>query len=185
MSNLIVGISGNFSRPSKTRMLVGAVVEDTVRRQGGEGVVYDLADAVAGLARATSSTSDDPQLQKMWQDVIGCDALIVGSPVYKASYSGLLKHFFDLMDMKALKGKPVAVMATARAPQHALMIEHQFKPLFGFFGARVAANSIFATEEAFLADGTLSDRTKLLVGEVAGELAALAASASAGAQGTP
>ncbi|ACI59497.1 NADPH-dependent FMN reductase (plasmid) [Rhizobium leguminosarum bv. trifolii WSM2304] len=174
MSNLIVGMSGNFSRPSKTRTLVTTVVEETAQQLGRQSVVYDLVDAAAGLAQATSSTSDDPQLQRMWQDVIGCDVLVVGSPVYKASYSGLLKHFFDLIDMNALKGKPVAVVATARAPQHALMIEHQFKPLFGFFGARVAANSIFATDEAFLENGKLSDRTELLAKEVARDLVALA-----------
>lgn len=174
MGRLVVGISGNFSRPSKTKTLVTTVVEEAAIQRVSEAVVYDLVDAMAGLATATSLTCEYPQLQRMWNDVIACDVLVVGSPDYKASYSGLLKHFFDLLDMTALKDKPVAVLATAKAPQHALMIDHQLKPLFGFFGARIATNSIFATDEAFLGNGVPSNRTRSQVCAVARELAVLA-----------
>ncbi len=63
------------------------------------------------------------------------DGLIVGSPVYKGAYTGLFKHLFDLVDPGALAGKPVAIVATGGGARHALVVEHAFRPLFGFFGA--------------------------------------------------
>jgi FMN reductase len=157
MTTQIVGISGNFSRPSKARTLVQAITDETVRRGAWKAQVYDLVDAMPALATAVSRTSADPQLLEIWQAIENCDALVVGSPVYKASYTGLLKHLFDLIDMGALRDRPVALVATAKAPQHYLMIEHQFKPLFAFFDARIVSQSIFATDSSFTAEGNVGD----------------------------
>ncbi|WP_425277480.1 NAD(P)H-dependent oxidoreductase [Methylobacterium nodulans] len=86
----------------------------------------------------------------------GADGLIVGSPVYKGSYSGLFKHVIDFLAPEALAGKPVAIAATGGGARHALMVEHQLRPLFGFFTAHVAPTAVYAGE-AEIQDGVVTD----------------------------
>jgi FMN reductase len=84
------------------------------------------------------------------------DLLVVGSPVCKGSYSGLFKYFFDFVDHNALLGRPVALTATGGSDRHALVIEHQLRPLFGFFGAHTLPTGFFITDRNF-ADGEIKD----------------------------
>src|SRR6516225_5802975 len=129
----IVGISGNFNRPSKTRRMVEMIVETAATDLGWESRAFDLIDAGPSLGATLSRKNAPPEIDRIWTAIEKCDALVVGSPVYKASYTGLLKHLFDIMDMNALRGRPVLVAATAKASSHELMIDHQFRPLFAFF----------------------------------------------------
>lgn len=73
----------------------------------------------------------------------------MGTPVYKGSYTGLLKHLFDLVDMKALKARNVIVFATGKAPAHGPLVESSMRALFAFFDAQVSENFIFAVDEDF------------------------------------
>jgi FMN reductase len=86
--------------------------------------------------------------------VTAADVLVVGSPTYKGSYTGLFKHFFDLIEPNALRGKPVLLAATGGGERHALMVEHQLKPLFAFFESLVVPTAVYATDKDFR-DGTL------------------------------
>ena len=74
---------------------------------------------------------------------------MVGSPVYKGSYTGLFKHLFDLIDPAALAGKPVLLTATGGGDKHALVIEHQMRPLFGFFEAFTLPTGVYASGADF------------------------------------
>lgn len=86
-----------------------------------------------------------------------------GSPVYKGTYGGLLKHLFDLLDRKALAGRPALFAATGRAEQHALMIEHGMRPLFGFFGALTLPLGVDATEKDFAGSSELTEAAKVRI----------------------
>lgn len=61
------------------------------------------------------------------------DVLVVATPVYRGSYTGLFKHFFDFIHQDALIDKPVLLAATGGSERHALVIDHQLRPLFSFF----------------------------------------------------
>jgi FMN reductase len=167
----VVAISGSQGADSKTRRLVAAMAQEVAKTPGWQAEVYDLTRIGSLLGGAQARTNAVFELDQIWTAIETCDALIVGSPTYKASYAGLLKHLFDLLDMKALQGRPVAVAATARAPGHALMIEHQMKPLFAFFGAAVAPTGIFALDADFGED--LSPALTSRVAQAAAELRAL------------
>ena len=78
--------------------------------------------------------------------MLSADALVLASPVYKGSYCGLFKHLFDLLDPLSLAGKPVLLGATGGGPRHALVIEHQLRPLLGFFEAQTLATGIYAAD---------------------------------------
>jgi FMN reductase len=88
-------------------------------------------------------------VRSVLQAIESADALVVGTPVYKGSYTGAMKHLFDLIPPNALAGKPVLLAATAGSPLHGLVTEHQLRPLFGFFNARTMPTTIFALESDF------------------------------------
>ncbi|MEP7455777.1 FMN reductase [Phyllobacterium sp. SB3] len=150
MSNpTVVGLSGNFSRPSKTKSLVTSVVSRISDSYGLTHEVYDLIDIGDSLGAARHINELSPAASNILENVLAADILVVGTPTYKGSYTGLFKHFIDLIDARALQGKPVVLTATGAGDRHALIIEHQLRPLFGFFAAHTLPTGIYAIDRDF------------------------------------
>lgn len=145
----IVGFAGSLSAPSKTRALVDVVTVRAATRFGATASTYDLTDLHPALGAATSLNDLDGLPRAIVAAILSADALVVGSPVYKGSYSGLFKHLFDLIDPAALVGKPVLLTATGGGEKHALVIEHQLRPLFGFFEAVSLPTGVYASGADF------------------------------------
>lgn len=145
----IVGFAGSLSRPSKTRALVDLVAVRSAARLGATAVTYDLTDIQPGLGAAARLEDLEPASAAIVASILAADALVVGSPVYKGSYTGLFKHLFDLVDPAALAGKVVLLTATGGGEKHALVIEHQLRPLFGFFEAATVPTGVYATASDF------------------------------------
>jgi FMN reductase len=146
----IVGLSGSLSRPSKSHEVLEFIATRAAERFGGEARCFDMIDAGPQLGRTFTRECARFEHAQMWQAVLGCDLLVVGGPVYKGSYTGLFKHFFDLFDRDSLAGKMVLLSALGGSQQHALMIEHQLRPLFGFFSAHTLPKGLFFTPEAVI-----------------------------------
>lgn len=152
MTLRVVGLAGSLSRPSKTRALVDLVASRGAARLGGTTASYDLTDLQPGLGLVGTLNDLDPATGASVAAILSADVLVVGSPVYKGSYTGLFKHFFDLVDPSALAGKPVLLTATGGGEKHALVIEHQLRPLFGFFEAATLPTGIYASAVDFTGD---------------------------------
>lgn len=84
------------------------------------------------------------------QEIEQADVLLVATPVYRASFTGLFKHLFDFVDQFALVDKPVLLAASGGSDRHALVIEHQLRPLFSFFQANTLPIGVYATEADFI-----------------------------------
>ncbi|CAN7670997.1 FMN reductase [Rhizobium leguminosarum] len=150
MSNdLIVGFSGNLSRPSSTRRFVESVAESLAKQAGLQHAVFDIEDLGTSLAAARSVADLDPAAKMVIQTIIEAEALVIGSPTYKGSYTGLFKHVFDLLDPADLRGKPVILTATGGGDRHSLVVEHQLRPLLAFFEAFVLPTAIYASRRDF------------------------------------
>jgi len=145
----ILGISGSVKQPSRTARVVSDILASIERRVSASVNTIDLALAAPILFRALRADQLDEAGRKIIDAVGAADVLVVGSPVYRASYTGALKHLFDLVDFRALQGKRVILAATGGTPLHGLMLEHQFRPLFGFFGAVTVPTTIYAVEADF------------------------------------
>jgi len=74
------------------------------------------------------------------------DAVIIASPVYKASYTGVLKSYLDLLPHKALKYKTIMPVFVAGAQSHLLAIDYSLKPVLAAMGGRKYAMSVYATD---------------------------------------
>jgi FMN reductase len=145
----ILGISGNVRTPSRTASLVDAILASIESRFGTETRKIDLGDAAPILFRALRSDQLNEAGQEIVRAVETTDVLVVGSPVYRASYTGALKHLFDLVHFESLIGKPVILAATGGSPLHGLVTEHQLRPLFGFFKALTLPTAVYALESDF------------------------------------
>ena len=145
----LVGLVGNFSRLSKSYALVETVAEFARDRYGLRSELYDLTAIGPSLGNARHHDDLDSSAQQVVKKIISADVLVVGSPTYKGSYTGLFKHFFDLIDPLALQGKPVILTATGGGDRHALIVEHQLRPLFGFFMAHTLPSAVYAADRDF------------------------------------
>lgn len=161
MSRLsLVGLSGNITSPSKTRALVRTALDLATARIEADPLLLDLADFGDDLGRARRLADLSADAQEKVAALLGADALIVASPIYKASYTGLFKHLIDLIDPAALKRKPVLIATTGGGEKHALAVEHQLRPLFAFFEARVLSTGVHVSDKDFT-DGILTGEATL------------------------
>ncbi len=168
-----VGLSGSPSAPSRTRLIVNAALTRIAAQAGVEARLIDLADLVPDLGIASRADAS-PRVEEALRAIESADLLIVGSPVYKGSYTGLLKHLIDLLNYPALLGTPVGLLACGGTDRHALVIEHQLRPLFGFFGAKTLATGVFLLDKTIqngcVEDAACAARLDQLIAEAVHEL---------------
>jgi FMN reductase len=107
----------------------------------------ELAPLAVGIAQATVTGLSPDDLRSAIEHVADADAIIACTPVYKAGISGLFKSFVDLLDNDLLIAKPVLLAATAGSSRHALVIDDQMRPLFGYMRALTLPTSVFAASE--------------------------------------
>jgi len=172
MALKLVGLAGSYNRPSKTFALVNHIASIAGERYGFDTTVHDLADVGPSLGQAQRQGDLDEAAAKVLADVVEADFLIVGSPTYKGSYPGLFKHFIDLIDPEQLRAKPILITATGGGDRHALMVEHQLRPLFGFFMSHTLPTAVYASDRDFTDYRVSSEPLSKRIGEVIGELSA-------------
>jgi FMN reductase len=170
MSKLnVVGVSGSQSRPSRTTALVSAVLDSIQKLEAADTLLYDLAEIGPGLFAASSFDRLSAQGLEIIQYIEGADLIVVGTPVYRGSYTGAFKHVFDLVRHDRLRGTPVILTATGGNLSHSLVTEHELRPLFGFFGALSLPMTLYATESDFsnyaLVSAAMTERVALAAKE--------------------
>lgn len=74
------------------------------------------------------------------------DGLVIVTPVYKASFSGALKAWLDLLPQTALEGKTVLPLATSGSLAHALALDYALRPVLQALGARHVVQSHLVTD---------------------------------------
>lgn len=148
----IIAFSGSHSQPSKTIALVETIAHITEKQHDVHLTHYNMSHLGSSLGLAQTMNDLSLEAQKIITDIASADALIIGTPVYKGSYPGLFKHFIDLLPPELLYGKPILLAATGGGHRHALMVEHQLRPLFGFFMAHGLPTAIYASSDDFSDD---------------------------------
>ncbi|TIS35868.1 FMN reductase [Mesorhizobium sp.] len=146
----VLGISGGVSKPSRTTAVVNALVKAVALRVPADIGLIEITEAAPSLFAGLSRGALGPSGEAIIQRVEKADLLVVGTPVYRASYTGALKHLFDLVDYRALSGKTVLLAATGGSPYHGLVLEHQLRPLFGFFGAVTVPTGVYGAPDDFI-----------------------------------
>ncbi|MEU3952688.1 CE1759 family FMN reductase [Streptomyces achromogenes] len=164
----LVVISAGLGVPSSTRLLADRLAAAVHGHTPVDVRVVELRDLAVEIAHAFTNGFPGKALAAAQDAVAEADGLIVVTPVFSASYSGLFKSFFDVLDRDAPAGKPVLIAATGGSARHSLVLEHALRPLFAHLRAVVVPTGVYAASEDWGAEG-LAERIE----RAAGELAAL------------
>lgn len=113
----------------------------------------------------------DGDARRIVQTIIDAEALVIGSPTYKGSYTGLFKHVIDLLDPADLRGKPIILTATGGGDRHSLVVEHH-QTAICIFEAFVAPTAIYTSGRDFI-EGELSPAINARVNQAIAEAALL------------
>ena len=140
-----LGIAASITGPSRSR----ALVERTLALLAAEGVRTALLDLNEVPAEALLGRRAKPALDAAFGQVADARIVLLGTPTYRATYSGLLKTFFDLLPREALAGKVVGAVATGAVPMHALMLDHGLRPLVASLGGLSAAGLLYVTDAEY------------------------------------
>lgn len=155
MSNLL-GIVGSVSDPSKTRTAVEIALQSAADE-------FDIETDLLHLAEYDLETADGRKLEQYSGDtaralelIISSEAYLIGTPVYRGSYSGVLKNLFDLIprgkwqsDHAPLENRPVGLIATGATDHHYLSVSQELGPIASFFGAYQVGGGIYINASQF------------------------------------
>ena len=182
-SRSLVVVSAGLSQPSSTRLLADRLSAATDRHLRSAGIephveVVELRDHARDLTNHLLTGFPSPRLQAALDAVLAADGLIAVTPIFSASYSGLFKMFFDLVERDGFAGKPVLIAATGGTARHSLALEHALRPLFAYLNAAVVATGVYAATEdwggggSVAADGSLVERIDRAARELAASMVA-------------
>lgn len=169
----LVVVSAGLSVPSSTRLLADRLATATAGRTSAEIQVVELRDLAVEIAHNLTNGFPGKKLAEALDAVTQADGLIAVTPVFSASYSGLFKSFFDVLDRDALAGKPVLIAATGGSARHSLVLEHALRPLFAYLRAVVVPTGVYAASEDWGAEG-LPERIERAAGELGALMRGLA-----------
>jgi FMN reductase len=142
-------VSAGLSQPSSTRLLADQLAgasRDALQDDNStvDVIVVELRDLAHEIVNNLITGFPSPVLAKAIEAVVSADGVVAVSPLFNASYNGLFKSFFDVLDRDALAGKPVLMGATGGTARHSLALDHAMRPMFTYLRAVVTPTSVFA-----------------------------------------
>jgi FMN reductase len=154
MTRTLAVVSAGLSQPSSTRLLADRLAVGVQQVAGEAGIdvlvePVELRPLARDLADHLVTGFPSPTLEAALSTVTRADGLVAVTPVFSASYSGLFKTFFDVVEKDALSGMPTLLGATAGTPRHSLVIDHAMRPLFAYLRAAVVPTGVFAATDDF------------------------------------
>lgn len=159
MTNIAI-INAGLGVPSSTRLLADRFAADIAANLGDQANVFiiDLRQHAHAIVDAMLTGFAGDELKQVIDSVAEADGLVAVTPVFNASFSGLFKSFFDVIEPKRLEGLPVTLAATGGSERHSLVTDHAMRPLFAYAGAVTMPTSVFAATSDFGNDATLDER---------------------------
>ncbi|MEU9107845.1 CE1759 family FMN reductase [Streptomyces xanthophaeus] len=149
----LVVVSAGLSSPSSTRLLADRLAAATLRQVDAELEVIELRELATEIAQHLVTGFPPARLAAALDAVAAADGLIAVTPVFAASYSGLFKSFFDVIEKDSLTGKPVLLGATGGTARHSLVTEHALRPLFTYLRALVLPTAVYAASQDWGEEG--------------------------------
>jgi len=163
----VVAVSGGLQRPFKSAALAEHLLDLIADGLPCEQRRVELGQLAPRLAGAVRCSQLPDTVERELAAVEQTDLLVVVTPVLRGAYTGLFKQFFDFIHQDALVDKPVLLAATSGSKRHALVIDHQLRPLFSFFQARTLPLGVHATDADFadhrVQNEALIERARLAV----------------------
>lgn len=143
----ILVVSGSPTSPSKTELLASMVAADL------SGATVDVTHLILRelpVGPLVGLDFDNPQIAAAIEAVAEADGIVIATPTYKASFSGLLKLFLDILPQFGFSDKAVLPLATGGTLAHVLALDYGLRPVLQSMGARWVVPSYFVTSDAFI-----------------------------------
>ncbi|MFB9903581.1 FMN reductase [Allokutzneria oryzae] len=165
----IAVVSAGLSDPSSTRLLADRLASATREslRDNASVEVVTLREHAHDVTNNLLTGFPGTRLGEVIRTVVDADALIAVTPIFNASYSGLFKSFFDVLEPDSLAGKPVLIGATGGTARHSLALEHALRPMFAHLRSVVVPTAVYAASEDWGNDAALNERIALAGKELA------------------
>lgn len=144
VSHRVTVIIGAATPPGRLHAAATALA-DHLRAEGAVVVFVDLSAVRVEVADGRPDDDYDDATRAAVQAVAAADAVVVASPVYRASIPGVLKNLLDLVPVKALEAKPVGIVAMGGSAHHYLGVDRHLRDVLSWFGALVAPTSVYLT----------------------------------------
>jgi len=147
----VLSVVGNPKPRSRTRQVAEAVAERVTRGlTAAGGAPEDVRSEVVEVAELGAGLLGwgDPDVKAATTAMAAADVLIVATPTYKATYTGLLKLLLDQIGAGELGGVPTIPLQVAAAPQHALAVEVHLRPVLVEIGASLPTSGLFVLDSA-------------------------------------
>ncbi|SCF25759.1 FMN reductase [Micromonospora viridifaciens] len=151
-------VSAGLGQPSSTRLLadqLAAAARDELVRRGAEVELrpVDLREHAHDVVNHMLTGFPPAALREALDTVASADGLVAVTPIFNASYNGLFKSFFDVVEKEALADRPVLIGATGGTARHSLALEHAVRPMFAYLRAVVVPTAVFAAPEDWSGEG--------------------------------
>lgn len=140
----VLTINGSPSPTSRTAALLGDVVR-RLRAQGHDVEMVNVRDLPA--RELLQAQADAPEIADAAKRVSEAEGIVIGTPIYKAAYSGLLKTFLDLLPQYAFERKTILPLATGGSVAHVLALDYGLRPVLSSLGARHIVGSYFVLDK--------------------------------------
>lgn len=145
--NLTV-VSAGLSNPSSTRLLADRLSEAVQDAVNGVSITtVELRDIAQNSLSTMLSGFPVGGAKTALEAVQRADGLVLVTPLFNGTFSGLFKSFMDIIPSDALTGKPVLLGATGGTPRHSLAIDFALRPLMAYYKADVMPTAVFAATD--------------------------------------
>lgn len=145
----IVAVSGGLQRPSRTLALVEQLLEGFTDALPAQARLIELGEIAPKFGNVLQRSKLPADIEQVLRDIETADLLLVASPIFRGTYTGLFKHLFDFVHHESLIDVPVLLAATGGSDRHALAIDHQLRPLFAFFQSNTLPVGVYGTDKEF------------------------------------
>ena len=177
----LLGIVGSVSADSRTRTAVEVALDAAEAHHSVETELLHLADYDLATADGRGVDNHTGDTAEALERIAAADAYVVGTPVYRGSYSGALKNLLDMVprggwqgDAAPFENAAVGLVATGASDHHFLAVDQELRPAFAFFGAHTVGGATYASGDDFEDSALVSDAVRerlATLGEATVELA--------------
>lgn len=139
----ILAISGSPSPDSRTQLVLSHLLSILTQRGLATELLALPTLSCEALVRADTTA---PSIEDALAKVARARVVIVGTPIYKAAYTGLLKAFLDLLPQDGFDGKIALPVATGGSLAHLLALDYALRPVLQALGTEAVLPSVFALD---------------------------------------
>jgi FMN reductase len=153
-----------------------ATAAEGVRADGSDVAVdiLNLAETPIDICDGRPLVGYGETTRQAVMRIAAAGAVLIGAPVYRASFPGVLKNLLDIVPVEVLQNKPVGIVAMGGSPHHYLAVDTQLRQVLAWFGALVAPTSVYLTGGDFREGKLTSEAARVDIAALTGTLITLA-----------